>query len=96
MMFNTIDPQFNLQTANFGTRNDRVLVIALKGATLEDEWEQIEGSRILLIGGEIAREELKRFLDTKSGGLNRKKLKEQIPGGMNSRTHTAMRKFCGL
>ncbi len=95
-MFQTIDPAFKLQTANFGSRNDRVLVIALIGATLEDEWEQIEGSRILLIGGKVAREELKRFLDTKSGGLNRERLKEKLPGGMNSRTHTAMRKFCGL
>ena len=95
-MFQPIDSQFNLQAANFGSTNDRVLVISLIGAKLEDEWQQIEGSRILLIGGEPARAELMRMLDSKKNGLSRGKLQNQLPGGMNSRTHTAMRKFCGF
>ncbi|MFK7805784.1 MAG: hypothetical protein AB8G95_29410 [Anaerolineae bacterium] len=96
LMFLRINPNFNLQAANFGSNHDRVLVIALIGATLEDDWEQIDGSRMLLIGGKAAKEELKRCLDTKSGGLNRQTLKELLPGGMSSRAHTSLRKFCGL
>jgi hypothetical protein len=43
-MFQLIDSKFNLQVTNFGSTNDGVLVIALIGAKLEDEWQQIKGS----------------------------------------------------
>ena len=95
-MFQRIDPRYNLQAANFGSTNDRVLVISLIGADLEDEWIKIPGSRILLIGGDSALEELTLLLDSQNNGLSRGKLQMQLPGGMNGRTHTAMRKFCGL
>jgi hypothetical protein len=96
-MFQLIDPQFNLQAVNFGSTNNRILIIALIGTNFEeDEWVQIPESRILLVGGKPAFEELALMLDSKSNGLSRAKLQRQLPGGMNGRTHTSMRKFVGL
>lgn len=81
-----------LEVTNFGERNDRVLVFRWLGAGMNASWEKIEGTRVLLIGGKPARREMKRMLNS----LGRAALKELIPGGMNSRTHTAMRKYFGL
>ncbi len=94
MVFQTVDPRFNLEVANFGSGNDRVLIFRAPNAP--DEWEQIDSTRTILIGGAVARRELKRMLDSRSEGLGRPALQDRIPGGINSRTHTAMRKFFNL
>ena len=75
-----------------------MLVISFSDSapSTSSEWEQIEGSRILLIGGAAARSELRRLLDSSADGLGRPTLQKIFPGGMNSRTHTAMRRFVGL
>lgn len=90
-MFRQIN-EFNLEVINFGASNDRVLVFRLAGAGTNSPWEKIEGTRTLLIGGKPARREMKRMLNS----LGRSALKKAIPGGINSRTHTAMRKYFGL
>ena len=82
---------YQLEAANFGdSANDRVLVIRLLGGP--DVWEQVEGTRLLLIGGKNAREEFRRLLDEHG----RTTLAEMLPGGVNGRSHTAMRKYVGL
>lgn len=95
-MFTRIDPNFRIEAANFGERNDRMIVFRLIDGP--DEWEQIPGTRAILIGGTAARRELRRLLDSSAEGTGhgRPKLQELIPGGINSRTHHAMRKFCGF
>ncbi|MFT5196914.1 MAG: hypothetical protein ACI85U_003953 [Candidatus Promineifilaceae bacterium] len=95
-MFKRIDPRFNLEALNFGSSNNRMLVIALIGADLKKDWIQIPESRILLIGGKVAAEELKAMIDSKNGGLSRGKLHKQLPGGMTSRTHGTLLRFVGM
>ncbi len=95
-MFHRIDERFNIEVINFGESNDRVLVFRLLNASIDEPWEKIEGTRALLIGGEPARLEMKRMLDSRMGGLTRASLNEAIPGGIKGRSHTAMRKYFGL
>ncbi len=91
IMFRQIN-EFNLEAMNFGERNNRVLVFRLVGVGGAGSWEKIKGTRTLLIGGKPARREMKRMLNS----LGRAALKEAIPGGINSRTHTSMRKYFDL
>ena len=95
-MFHQIDDKFKIEVANFGAGNNRVLILRLSGAGIDAPWEQIKGTRALLIGGTAARHEMKRLMDSRRGGLGRPALHEAIPGGINGRSHTAMRKYVGL
>ena len=95
-MFQQMDKRFKLEVANFGSGNNRVVVFRLIGANMDSEWEQITGTRALLIGGEKARAELRRLIDSSAEGLGRPALQSVIPGGFNGRSHNAMRKFVGL
>ena len=54
--------------------------------------EQVDGARVLLIGGEPTRSELKNLLVSKS----RSNLQSMIPNGISGRAHTALRSYVGL
>lgn len=83
---------FDIEAENFGgSANERVLILRLVSGG-DDVWEQVVGTRIVLVGGWAIKQELKRLL-IRHG---RPTLNEMIPGGMNGRTHTTMRKFVGL
>lgn len=85
---------FDIEAENFGgSANERVLILRLVGGgDGDDVWEQVAGTRIVLVGGWAIKQELKRLL-IRHG---RPALDKMIPGGINGRTHTNMRRFVGL
>lgn len=86
---------FNLEVASFGEgANSRIIVFRQPGA--DGPWEKIGRAVALLIGGESARRELRRFLDSDGEGYGRRRLQDIIPDGISSSTHTNMRKWLGL
>lgn len=92
-MFTQIKP-FNIEVAAFGKRHNRVTIFRLINGT--DDWQMIQGSRAILIGGEKAETEMKKLLDSSNGGLSRSQLDSAVPSGLDSRTHSNFRKFVGL
>lgn len=97
-MFKLVADGFNIEAANFGEANNRVIVFRVPKAMSYMPWEQVEGTRILLIGGEAVTRELRRLLDSSrdGDGFGRPHLQKIIPGGISSRSHTALRMHVGL
>ncbi len=89
-MFKLIVEGFKIEAASFGERNSRVLVFRVAGG--DDIWEQVTGKRVLLIGGAVARREIKRLLSD----YGRPSLQNRIPGGISGSVHTALREYVGL
>ena len=81
---------YQLEVANTGRSNGRILVFRVPGGA--DEWEQVGNARVLIIGGDTARDEIRQMLVNNG----RPKLQSLIPDGISSSVHTALREYVGL
>ena len=89
MEFKKLDG-FNLEVASSGFSSARILVF--RTPDCGSPWDQVEGSRIVVVGGDIAKRELKKLL-TEYG---RDRLQSVVPGGISGSPHTALRTYVGL
>lgn len=87
-MFRQIEQGFNLEVASFGERNSRILIFRVGDV---DSWEQVADKRVLLVGGEPVKRELRRLLSEHG----RPSLNQRIPGGISGSVHTALRRHVG-
>lgn len=89
MIFKELE-EYGLQVATTGASSARIIVIRDPGGG--DVWDQVEGSRVLVVGGAVAVRKLRELL----ANVSRRQLQDLIPGGVSSSVHTSLRKFVGL
>ncbi len=90
MKFSVINAEYKLEVGTTGHSNGRILVFRSQNSG--DVWEQVGNARVLLVGGEDTRHELKRLISN----VGRPTLKKWIPDGISSSVHTALREHVGL
>ncbi len=89
MEFVSIDG-YSLEAASTGRSGSRILVFRFPDG--DDVWDRVPDTRILLIGGNEVKHELKELLSS----AGRSVLQQQIPGGLSGSVHTSLRRHLGL
>jgi hypothetical protein len=85
-------PDTHLLVANFGAgTNSRVVVVTTPDATIDEPWEKVPGSNVIVIGTNT-KQELHQLFASHSV----KQIRALLPGGISGRTAISIRQWLGL